>query len=118
MADHDIEQARRWFAEELRFVARVNDPSVVAAFATTPRERFVGPGPLRVLSYWHLNDYWTPPDAGPAAVYHDVLIAYDEKRRLNNGLPTYGPLSSRKLESLAANVWSTWAVAWAITLPS
>ena len=88
MADHDIEQARRWFAEELRFVARVNDPSVVAAFATTPRERFVGPGPLRVLSYWHLNDYWTPPDAGPAAVYHDVLIAYDEKRRLNNGLPS------------------------------
>ncbi len=88
MADHDIEQARRWFAEELRFVARVNDPSVVAAFATTPRERFVGPGPLRVLSHWHLNDYWTPPDAGPAAVYHDVLIAYDEKRRLNNGLPS------------------------------
>ena len=42
MADHDIEQARRWFAEELRFVARVNDPSVVAAFATTPRERSLG----------------------------------------------------------------------------
>jgi protein-L-isoaspartate(D-aspartate) O-methyltransferase len=24
----------------------------------------------------------------PGAVYHDVLIAYDEKRRLNNGQPS------------------------------
>jgi protein-L-isoaspartate(D-aspartate) O-methyltransferase len=35
-----------------------------------------------------MKDYWTPPDASPAAVYHDVLIAYDEKRRLNNGQPS------------------------------
>jgi protein-L-isoaspartate(D-aspartate) O-methyltransferase len=27
------------------------------------------------------------PDATAAAVYHDALIAYDEQRRLNNGLP-------------------------------
>lgn len=61
---------------------------VVKAFATVPRERFVGPGPLRMLSSWNMNEYWTPRDAGPAAVYHDVLIAYDEQRRLNNGLPS------------------------------
>ena len=65
-----------------------------------------------------MNDYWTPPDAGPAAVYHDVLIAYDEKRRLNNGLPSLWAFVFEKVESLAANAWSTWAVAWAITLPS
>ncbi|HEY1782985.1 MAG TPA: methyltransferase domain-containing protein [Roseiarcus sp.] len=53
-----------------------------------PRERFVGPGPLRLLSQWNLKDYWTPPDPNPAAVYHDVLIAYDEQRRLNNGQPS------------------------------
>ncbi len=88
MPDEDIQHARRWFAEELRFVARVSDPSVVEAFATVPRERFVGPGPLRILSTWNMKDYWTPPDASPAAVYHDVLIAYDEQRRLNNGQPS------------------------------
>ena len=88
MSDGDIEQARRWFAEELRFVARVGDPRVVEAFATVPRERFVGPGPLRILSSWNMKEYWTPPNAGPAAVYHDVLIAYDEQRWLNNGQPS------------------------------
>ena len=88
MSDDAIREARRWFAEELRFVARVGDPRIVEAFASVPRERFVGPGPLRILSSWNLKDYWTPPDPNPAAVYHDVLIAYDEKRRLNNGQPS------------------------------
>jgi protein-L-isoaspartate(D-aspartate) O-methyltransferase len=88
MLDDDLGEARRWFAEELRFVARIEDRNVVDAFAAVPRERFVGPGPLRMLSQWNLKDYWTPPDSGPDAVYHDVLIAYDEQRRLNNGQPS------------------------------
>jgi protein-L-isoaspartate(D-aspartate) O-methyltransferase len=65
MSDDGIEQARRWFAEELRLVARVEDPNVVEAFASVPRERFVGAGPLRILSSWNMNDYWTPPNVGP-----------------------------------------------------
>jgi protein-L-isoaspartate(D-aspartate) O-methyltransferase len=88
MSDDSIREARRRFAEELRFVARVSDPRVVEAFASVPRERFVGPGPLRILSFWDMKEYWTPPDETTAAVYHDVLIAYDEKRRLNNGQPS------------------------------
>ena len=32
----DIEQARRWFAEELRHTAHVRSLSVVEAFATVP----------------------------------------------------------------------------------
>jgi protein-L-isoaspartate(D-aspartate) O-methyltransferase len=88
MGDDAVRTARRWFAEELRFVAKVQAPEVVEAFATVPRERFVGPPPLRILSQWDMSAYWTAPDAGPAAVYHDVLIAYDETRWLNNGLPS------------------------------
>jgi protein-L-isoaspartate(D-aspartate) O-methyltransferase len=88
MSDDTIREARRWFAEELRFAARVSAAQVVEAFATVPRERFVGPGPLRILSFWDMKEYWTPPDATVAAVYHDVLIAYDERRRLNNGQPS------------------------------
>jgi hypothetical protein len=100
ISDDPIRRARRWFAEELRFVTRagvrdviditrtIDVADVIEAFATVPRERFVGPGPLRVLSPWDMNHYWTPADQSAAAVYHDVLIAYDEKRWLNNGLPS------------------------------
>src|SRR5271169_1193603 len=84
----DIGRARRWFAEELRHTAHVRSPAVVAAFATVPREHFAGPGPWRVLSPLRMARYWTTEDANPTHVYHDILIAIDESRRLNNGQPS------------------------------
>ncbi len=87
MTDGPIEAARRWFADELRHTARVQSPAVVEAFATVPRERFSGPGPWRLLSPMRLADYWTTEDADPRHLYHDVLVAIDEARRLNNGQP-------------------------------
>jgi protein-L-isoaspartate(D-aspartate) O-methyltransferase len=83
-----VEQARHWYAEELRFTARVSSPAVVDAFATVPRERFVGPGPWRIKSPMNLAEYWTTGDADPGHVYHDVLIALDETRGINNGQPS------------------------------
>jgi protein-L-isoaspartate(D-aspartate) O-methyltransferase len=50
MTEDDVAAARRWFAEELRHVARVRSHAVVRAFATVPREHFAGPGPWRLLS--------------------------------------------------------------------
>ncbi|TMJ46650.1 MAG: methyltransferase domain-containing protein, partial [Alphaproteobacteria bacterium] len=85
---HGLEEARRRFAEELRYTARVRSSNVVAAFATVPRERFVGPGPWRVLSPMSLAEYWTTEDAEPHHLYHDILIAIDPTRRLNNGQPS------------------------------
>jgi protein-L-isoaspartate(D-aspartate) O-methyltransferase len=87
MAD-SVEQVRRWYAEELRFTARVSSPSVVDAFATVPRERFVGPGPWLIKSPMNLAEYWMTEDADPRHVYHDVLIALDEARGINNGQPS------------------------------
>ena len=83
-----IEEARRRYAEELRFTARLGSRAVIDAFATVPRERFFGPGPWRVLSPMALGEYLTTEDADPRDLYHDVLIAIDEKRRLNNGQPS------------------------------
>jgi len=83
-----VEQARHWYAAELRFTARVSSPAVVDAFATVPRERFVGPGPWRILSPLVSGEYWTTTDADPRHVYHDVLIALDEARGINNGGPS------------------------------
>jgi protein-L-isoaspartate(D-aspartate) O-methyltransferase len=85
---NDIQAVRRWFAEELRHVARVRSPAVLAAFASVPREHFAGPGPWRLLSPWYLDTYWTTEDADPRHLYHDVLVAIDETRRLNNGQPS------------------------------
>lgn len=84
-SEPSLEQARRWFAEELRTVGHLRDERVVDAFGRVPREGFVGPGPWRIL---HVVDgYWTTPDADPRRLCHNVLIALDEKRRLNIGEP-------------------------------
>jgi protein-L-isoaspartate(D-aspartate) O-methyltransferase len=85
---HDVEEARHRFAEELRYTARIRSPYVVAAFATVPREHFLGPGPWRVLSPMNTAEYWTTEDAQPHHLYHDILIAIDPARRLNNGQPS------------------------------
>ena len=53
-----------------------------------PREHFAGPGPWRLLSPVYLREYWTTEDADPRHLYHDVLIAIDEARGLNNGQPS------------------------------
>jgi protein-L-isoaspartate(D-aspartate) O-methyltransferase len=80
-----LAQARRWFAEDLRVIGHLLDERVIDAFATVPRERFAGPGPWRIL---HSADgYWTTPDADPRRLYHNVLIALYEERRLNIGEP-------------------------------
>jgi protein-L-isoaspartate(D-aspartate) O-methyltransferase len=81
-----IDQARRTFAEELRFVAHLGDSRVVDAFAAVPREHFVGPGPWRI---YHMSDgYWSTPDADPRHLYHNVLVALDESTGLNTGQPS------------------------------
>jgi protein-L-isoaspartate(D-aspartate) O-methyltransferase len=83
-----VDQARQSYAAELRFTARVRSPAVVNAFAMVPREQFVGPGPWRIKSPMDLGEYWTTDDDNPSHVYHDVLIALDESRGINNGQPS------------------------------
>ncbi len=85
-----IEEARHWFAEGLRYHAGVRSPAVVEAFAAVPRERFLGPGPWRIRSPMGPlpASYWTTEDVDPRRLYHDVLVAIDEARGLNNGQPS------------------------------
>ena len=78
----------RCYAEELRFSAHARSRSVVDAFATVPRERFVGPGPWQIKSPTRMGDDWTTPDVDPRNVYHDTLIALDAERGINNGQPS------------------------------
>jgi protein-L-isoaspartate(D-aspartate) O-methyltransferase len=80
-----IQAARRHYAEDLRFTTRMSSPALFNAFATVPRERFVGPGPWRVLSQ---GEFWTTENADPRNVYHNVLISLDEAKSINNGQPS------------------------------
>ncbi len=87
--DTSLSEARRWFAEELRATAPVRrNEAVVDAFAMVPRERFLGPGPWRVLPPIRPDDSYLTDDDDPSRLYHDVLVVIDAKRGLNNGQPS------------------------------
>jgi protein-L-isoaspartate(D-aspartate) O-methyltransferase len=89
-----IEAARQFYAEELQFLTQMSSSSLLRAFATVPRERFVGPGPWRILGP---AGYWTTEDADPRHVYHNVLITLDEAKCINNGQPSLWALHLDKL---------------------
>ena len=83
----DIVAARRHYAEEIKYRGQISSPRILQAFATIPRERFLGEGPWRIRSEI-VHDYWSTEDADPIHLYHDVLVAIDESRKLDNGLPS------------------------------
>jgi protein-L-isoaspartate(D-aspartate) O-methyltransferase len=84
----DIGMIRARFAEELRYAAHVRSDRVVAAFATVPRELFLGAPPWQVFDFQD-RSYWDVPGADPRSVYHNVLFAIDASRGLNNGHPEF-----------------------------
>jgi len=84
----DLEALRQYYAEELRAVADLQSEALVKAFAKVPREHFLGPGPWRVFSPGS-DDYWTTKDDDPGRLYHNILVAIDVERKLNNGLPSF-----------------------------
>jgi protein-L-isoaspartate(D-aspartate) O-methyltransferase len=88
----EIEDYRQFYAEEIRAVAGVRSEALVKAFAKVPREDFLGPGPWKLASFdaaWSATPRYTPTaDADPKRIYHNVLIAIDEARSLNNGQPS------------------------------
>jgi protein-L-isoaspartate(D-aspartate) O-methyltransferase len=86
MSELDI--ARGYYAEELRAVANLQSEAIVKAFAKVPRERFLGPGPWQVRNP-DFDGYWTTKDADPQRLYHNILVAIDASRHLNNGHPSF-----------------------------
>lgn len=84
-----VTAARQWFAEDIRAVAPViKAPAIIQAFATIPREAFLGAGPWLLHPRAFDRPARISPSADPQHVYHDVLISIDDTRGLNNGLPS------------------------------
>ena len=67
----------------------VKSPAVVRAFATVPRERFLGPGPWLICTGEAPNKYWSTEDDDPRCVYHNVVIGMLTEKGLNNGQPGF-----------------------------
>ena len=96
----NLDEARRYYAEEIRAVANVRSEALVSAFAKVPREHFLGPGPWQIANpdSWQamtpgasLKDggsYRTTETDDPKHLYHNILIAIDAERKLNNGQPS------------------------------
>lgn len=83
---HDLESVRRYFADEVRAASHIRSEALIRAFATVPRERFLGPGPWRTVGP---IGYQTTEDDDPRHIYHNVPVALDASRNLNNGPPSF-----------------------------
>ncbi|MGB2624605.1 MAG: methyltransferase domain-containing protein [Candidatus Acidiferrum sp.] len=90
-----LEDCRAFYAQEVRFAATVATPGLVEAYARVPREKFLGPGPwqisspgARALSMAGLREsaYVTVDD--PRDLYHNVVVALDSAKDINNGQPS------------------------------
>ncbi|HXC86896.1 MAG TPA: hypothetical protein VNU23_03860, partial [Candidatus Cybelea sp.] len=90
-----LEDCRAFYAQEIRFAATVATPGLVEAYARVPREKFLGPAPwqisspeARALSMAGLREssYVTVDD--PRDLYHNVVVALDRAKDINNGQPS------------------------------
>jgi protein-L-isoaspartate(D-aspartate) O-methyltransferase len=82
-----LEAHRLFFARLVTASAGVpaTEERLIAAFASTPRERFVGAGPWQVFT--RMGYIQTPGD-DPALLYQDVTVALKKDQQINNGQPT------------------------------
>jgi len=89
---NDIGAHRRFFAELITGNAGVlrGDRRLVEAFASVPREKFLGPGPWKIFT---AAGYIETPSADPAFLYQDVVVAIAAERKINNGQPVLHALN-------------------------
>src|SRR5580658_9805999 len=88
MAVEDLQQARARFAHQIQQKGHIKSVGLIEGLATVPRENFVGPGPWKIVRAAEMaKGYQLTPDDNPRHLYDNVLVALDERRRLNNGEP-------------------------------
>jgi protein-L-isoaspartate(D-aspartate) O-methyltransferase len=76
---------RNFFAHLVTSAAgAAKNERLVEAFATTPREKYLGPGPWKVFAGGTLIE---TPTCDPAFLYQDVVVALAPDRHINNGQP-------------------------------
>lgn len=98
-----LEAHRNFFARLIGANVGIANPEhpVVKAFASVPREHFLGPGPWQVFT---TVGYIETPNNNPGLVYQDIVIALDRDKQLNNGQPL---LHAASLAALAVKPGDT-----------
>jgi protein-L-isoaspartate(D-aspartate) O-methyltransferase len=79
-----LEAHRTFFANLITASVGQQGGRLTAAFASTFRERFIGPGPWKVLS---AAGYIETPSDDPAFLYQNLAVALLPEKRINNGEP-------------------------------
>ncbi len=85
-ADRQLGIVRTAYAKNIMAAAGAIDRRVEAAFASVPREDFLGPGPWPIFR--GIGDYELTPDTDPTHLYTNNLVGIVPERGLNNGQPT------------------------------
>jgi protein-L-isoaspartate(D-aspartate) O-methyltransferase len=93
------------FAQGLREGAHLKSDVLVNAFATVPRELYLGPGPWNVLITGDdgQSAYRLTENANPEQTYRNVVIAIDPARGLHNGEPEALAMWMNRLELKAGD---------------
>ncbi|WP_431321898.1 protein-L-isoaspartate O-methyltransferase family protein [Rhizobium sp. YTU87027] len=95
MNEEALANCRREFASRVLAKEGVQgDDALLRAFATVPRERFLGPPPWKMAGWGGYVD----ASGDPSVVYQDVLFALQHERHINNGSPS---LHARGIHKLA-----------------
>jgi protein-L-isoaspartate(D-aspartate) O-methyltransferase len=84
--EDELTAIRRAYAKQVLAAAQVADAALEQAFADTPREKYLGPGPWPILRFG--PGYVASPSADPAYLYTDDLVGISPERQINNGQPS------------------------------
>jgi protein-L-isoaspartate(D-aspartate) O-methyltransferase len=83
-------ETRKRYAEQIRTTAKISSEALLDAFASVPREDFVGQSPWKVLSRpapGQMQPQVTDV-SDPCELYKDVAVFLDSSRSLTNGNPS------------------------------
>jgi protein-L-isoaspartate(D-aspartate) O-methyltransferase len=89
-----LEECRHFYSQEIRFAANISSSWLIEAYASVPREKYLGPPPWhiaspvqRAMSVASLGSTSYTLIEDPRDLYHDVLVAIDKDRNISNGQP-------------------------------
>ena len=77
---------RRAYARQMLAILGVDNAAIETAFATVPREAFLGPSPWTASSPF--GGYRPILGTDPVVLYQDLVVALDPARGVNNGSPS------------------------------
>ena len=82
----ELEIVRRAYAKHIMAAVGLNDSGLEKAFASIPREDFLGPGPWQ--TFRGPGFYIPTPSDDPVYLYTDMLFGIVPARNINNGQPS------------------------------